>query len=200
MKFICSGLVLSEAVNKTSKACAVRTTTPILECIKIEAGNETVTLLATDGELSIRKEFAAEVFEEGEVCVPGKLFSDFIGKLTDMELTLKTSERGLEICYSDSGSAIQTLPAEEFPEIDLTIGENSFVMKSGALKKIISETTFCCAQDDSRPVLKGCLMEFGNKLEMVALDGYRLALASAPILAKSGERSIICPACGWKTA
>ena len=33
MKFICSGLVLSEAVNKTSKACAVRTTTPILECI-----------------------------------------------------------------------------------------------------------------------------------------------------------------------
>ena len=194
MKFICSGLVLSEAVNKTSKACAVRTTTPILECIKIEAGNETVTLLATDGELSIRKEFAAEVFEEGEVCVPGKLFSDFIGKLTDMELTLKTSERGLEICYSDSGSAIQTLPAEEFPEIDLTIGENSFVMKSGALKKIISETTFCCAQDDSRPVLKGCLMEFGDKLEMVALDGYRLALASAAIVSKSGEKSIICPA------
>ena len=194
MKFICSGLVLSEAVNKTSKACAVRTTTPILECIKIEAGNETVTLLATDGELSIRKEFAAEVFEEGEVCVPGKLFSDFIGKLTDMELTLKTSERGLEICYSDSGSAIQTLPAEEFPEIDLTIGENSFVMKSGALKKIIAETAFCCAQDDSRPILKGCLFDFKDKLEVTALDGYRLALSTAEIVAKSGEKQLICPA------
>ena len=194
MKFICSGLVLSEAVNKTSKACAVRTTTPILECIKIEAGNETVTLLATDGELSIRKEFAAEVFEEGEVCVPGKLFSDFIGKLTDMELTLKTSERGLEICYSDSGSAIQTLPAEEFPEIDLTIGENSFVMKSGTLKKIISETTFCCAQDDSRPILKGCLFDFKDKLEVTALDGYRLALSTAEIVSKSGEKQLICPA------
>lgn len=31
MKFVCSGLTLSEAVNKASKACAVRTTTPIYE-------------------------------------------------------------------------------------------------------------------------------------------------------------------------
>ena len=67
-------------------------------------------------------------------------------------------------------------------------------MKQADLKKIIAETTFCCAQDDSRPVLKGCLMEFGEKLEMTALDGYRLAIASAPILSKSGEQSIICPA------
>ena len=155
MKFVCSGLTLSEAVNKTSKACAVRTTTPVYECIKIEAASEEVTLLATDGELSIRKSFKAEVFEEGAVCVPGKLFSDFIGKLTDLELTLKTSDKGLEICYGGSGSAIQTLPAEEFPEIDFTIGENSFVMKSGDLKKIIAGTTFCCAQDDSSPILKG---------------------------------------------
>lgn len=194
MKFVCSGLTLSEAVNKASKACAVRTTTPIYECIKIEAGSEEVTLLATDGELSIRKTFKAEVFEEGAVCVPGKLFSDFIGKLTDLDLTLKTSERGLEICYLDSGSAIQTLPAEEFPEIDLTIGENSFVMKSGALKKIISETTFCCAQDDSRPILKGCLFDFKDKLEVTALDGYRLALATAEVIAKTGEKQLICPA------
>ena len=55
MKFICDGLVLSEAVVKTSKACAVRTTAPIMECIKITAGAEEVTLLATDGELSIDK-------------------------------------------------------------------------------------------------------------------------------------------------
>ena len=109
MKFVCDGLSLSEAVIKVSKACAVRTTTPIYECIKIEAKSEEVTLLATDGELSIRKSFKAEVFEEGAVCVPGKLFSDFIGKLTDLDLTLKTSEKGLEICYLDSGSAIQTL-------------------------------------------------------------------------------------------
>ena len=194
MKIVCEGLTLSEAVMKVSKACAVRTTAPVMECILLSASADEVTLLATDGELSIRKSVKAVVFEEGEICVPGKLFSDFIGKLSGEEVCLTTGEKGMEIKYRDSVSYLQTVPAEEFPKINLEIGEMSFVMKQSALKKIIAETTFCCAQDDSRPVLKGCLMEFKDKLEMVALDGYRLALSSAEIISKSGESTIICPA------
>ena len=40
MKFVCNGLVLSEAVMKVSKACGVRTPAPIMEYIKITAGGE----------------------------------------------------------------------------------------------------------------------------------------------------------------
>ncbi len=194
MKFVCDGLSLSEAVTKTSKACAIRTTAPIMECVKISVKSDEVVLLATDGELSIRKTVKAEVFEEGEICVTGKLLSDLLGKLSEEEVTVKTGDRGLEICYRDSSSFLQTLPAEEFPKIDLEIGENYFVIKQGALKKIIAETVFCCAQDDSRPILKGCLFEFKEKLEATALDGYRLALSSAEILSGNEEQSIICPA------
>lgn len=193
MKFVCNGMTISEAVTKVTKACAVRTTAPIMECVKITAGVDEVSFLATDGELSIRKTVKAEVFDEGEVCVPGKLFADFIGKLSGEEVCISTGERGMEIEYGESNSFMQVLPADEFPKIDLEIGENSFVMKQSDLKKIISETIFCCAQDDSRPVLKGCLMEFGDKLEITALDGYRLALSTADILSKSGAQSIICP-------
>lgn len=194
MKFTCEGASLSEAVLKVSKACAARTTVPVMECIKLEAFGESVSLLATDGELSIMKSVKAEIFEEGAVCVPGKLFADFILKLSGEEVSVTTTEKGLEIGYLDSFSYFQTVSAEEFPKIDLEIGEKSFVMKQSALKKIVAQTTFCCAQDDSRPVLKGCLLEFGDKLEAVALDGYRLAFAEAEVVAKSGESSIICPA------
>ncbi len=194
MKFVCDGLTLSEAVMKVSKACAVRTMAPVMECIKIGAERDGVTLLATDGELSIRKQIKAEIFEEGEICVPGKLFADFIGKLTEEEISISTGEKGMEIKYRDSASYMQTISADEFPQINMQVGEDSFVMKQGALKKIIAETTFCCAQDDSRPVLKGCLLELKDKLQITALDGYRLALSEAEILSKSGENSIICPA------
>ena len=194
MKFVCDGLSLSEAVMKVSKACAVRTTAPIMECIKLSAYGTEVNLLATDGELSISKSVKAEVFEEGDVCVPGKLFSDFIGKLSGEEVCIATGEKGVEISYRDAGTFLQSLPAEEFPRIDFTVGENSFTMKQQSLKKIIAETTFCCATDDSRPILKGCLMEFKDELEMCALDGYRLACTKAEIVTKSGEKSIICPA------
>lgn len=194
MKFVCDGLSLSEAVMKVSKACAVRTTAPIMECIKLSAYGTEVNLLATDGELSISKNVKAEVFEEGDVCVPGKLFSDFIGKLSGEEVCIATGEKGVEISYRDAGTFLQSLPAEEFPRIDFSVGENSFTMKQQSLKKIIAETTFCCATDDSRPILKGCLMEFKDELEMCALDGYRLACTKAEIVTKSGEKSIICPA------
>ena len=194
MRFVCDGLSLSEAVTKTSKACAVRTTAPIMECVKVTAKGDEVIFLATDGELSIRKAIKAEVFEEGEVCVAGKLLSDFLGKLSGEEVTVRTGDRGMELCYREASSLLQTLPAEEFPEIGLEAGENYFVMKQGALKKVIAETAFCCAQDDSRPILKGCLFEFKEKLEVTALDGYRLALSSAELLAGNEERSIICPA------
>ena len=194
MKFVCDGLTLSEAVMKVSKACAVRTTAPIMECIKLTATLDGISLLATDGELSICKKIKAEVLEEGEICVPGKLFADFSSKLTDEEIALATGEKGVEIKYRDSVSYMQALSAEDFPKLDLEIGENSFVMAQSALKKIIAETTFCCAQDDSRPVLKGCLMQFGDKLDVTALDGYRLAYSAADILSKTDEATIICPA------
>ncbi len=37
-------------------------------------------------------------------------------------------------------------------------------------------------------------MEFGEKLIVTALDGYRLAFSEAEILSKSGESRLICPA------
>ena len=194
MKFVGDGATLSEAVMKVSKACAVRTTVPVMECIKIEAYGEELRLTATDGELTISKTVKAEILDEGEICVPGKLFADFIVKLSDEEVSAETGERGLEIRYRDSATAFQTMSGEEFPKFNLGIGERSVVMKQGELKRIIAQTVFCCAQDESRPVLKGCLMEFGDKLEMTALDGYRLALSDAEIVSKSEAGSIICPA------
>ena len=194
MKFVCDGLTLSEAVMKVSKACAVRSTAPIMEYIKITAQKDGVSLIATDGELSILKDIKAEIFEEGAVCVPGKLFADFVSKLAGQEVNITTADNGIYIGYADAGTNMQTLDESEFPVIDFSIDETSIVLKKKDLKKIIAETAFCCAQDDSRPILKGCLMDFKDKLEIVALDGYRLALSYAEVVAKSGENKIVCPA------
>ena len=82
MKFICEGTVLSEAAFTVSKACAAKPVNPIMECIKIKAENDGVILTAYDGEISIEKKVKAEILEEGELCVNGKTFADFIGKIS----------------------------------------------------------------------------------------------------------------------
>ena len=195
MKFICDGLVLSDAAVTVSKACSTKTTTPVLECIKIGAQNDVVTLLAYDGEISIEKKIKADVLEEGEICVNGRFFSDFIGKVSGMNVVISTGDKGLEIRYEDSESFMQALPASEFPSIKGEAGEEYFEVKETALKALISKTVFCCATDESRPILKGCLLETeGGKLHATALDGYRMAVSQCEAAGGNGNVKIVCPA------
>ena len=195
MKIICEGIELSDAVMKVVKACSTKTTNPVLECIKVTAHNDSVELLATDGEIAIEKTMRAEVLEEGAICVPGKYFADFIKRLENCQITLATDGDKLNIRYGDSESSVQTLNPEDFPAIDLAIDENRVELLAKDLKDLIGKTTFCCAQDDSRPVLKGCLVqtEDDGRISFTALDGYRMAVCHKNILSVSGDIRIICP-------
>lgn len=195
MKIICEGIDLSEAVLKVIKACASRTTVPVMECVKISAKNDSITLTATDGEIAIQKKIKAEVCEEGEVCVPGKFFADFIKKLEGVQITLSVQNGKMDIIYADSQTCMQVLSADDFPKVDTDVNENSVVLKTDELKKLISSTSFCCATDDSRPILKGCqIIVKGNDICVTALDGFRLATANGKVTSSTGDLEIICPA------
>lgn len=195
MKVVCEGIDLSEGVLKVVKACASKTTVPVLECVKLSAKCDLLTLSATDGEISIIKTIKAEVYEEGEVCVPGRYFSDFIKKLEGVQITLSSDGKKMDIIYADSQTSMQVLSADDFPKIDTEISENSFKLKTEDLRKFIDGTSFCCATDDSRPILKGCQFVInGENLSVTSLDGFRLATISGKVISATGNMEIICPA------
>ena len=197
MKFVCDGRILSDAALTVSKACAVKTITPILECVKLHAENDGLTLTAYDGEISIEKKIVAEVLEEGELCVNGKTFADFVGKIADFEVVIASDEKGISIRYADSESYMQSLPATDFPRLGEypQEGKNFFATKESELKNLIAKTIFCCATDESRPILKGCLLECKNgELMATALDGFRMAYTTCEAGEGSGELKLVCPA------
>ena len=196
MKLICEGLDLSDAVLKVIKATATRTTNPILEGIKIKASQDSLTLTATDLEISIEKTIPADVKIEGEVVVPGKFFADFIKKLSNEQIELTLTEKNLlKIKYTDSEGFLQCMNANEFPEIKNLIEPESIVINKADFRDLINKTIFSVAIDDTRPFLKGCLFEISkNTIVSVALDGYRLALAKKPIKSTSAEFCCIVPA------
>ena len=197
MKFVCDGMVLSDAAMTVSKACALKTVTPILECMKIKAENDGLIMTAYDGEISIEKKITAEVMEEGELCVNGKMFADFVGKISAFEVVVSSNEKGIKINYADSESFMQALSSEDFPRLGdrLVEGKNYFETKESDLKKLISEVVFCCATDESRPILKGCLLEAKDGvLTATALDGFRMACSFCQAEEGSGRLKIVCPA------
>jgi DNA polymerase-3 subunit beta len=195
MKVFCQGLDLSEAILKVIKAASNKTTNPILEGIKITAEDNTLTLVATDGELAIEKKIIADVKIEGETVVPGKFFNEYVRRLTGEQIELSLNERNqLKIKYTDSEVFIQCLNVMEFPTIQKIDNGEFFEIEQRELKDIIHKTIFSVSLEDTRPVLKGCLFEINeNKLTSVALDGYRLALAIKPIKHTTAKTSIIVP-------
>lgn len=196
MKFVCEGMILADAAFTVVKACATKTITPVLECIKIKAQNDVLTLTAYDGEISIEKKIKVEVLDEGEVCVNGKFFSDFIGKISFCDVVISADEKGIAIRYGESESYMQTLPASDFPIITTDIEESKYFETSEKnFKQLISQVVFCCATEDSRPILKGCLLEVKNqKLYASALDGFRMACSNTDITSSGGDMKIVCPA------
>ena len=196
MRAYCEGIELSNAVMTVIRATSTKTTNPILEGIKIKAEGEYLILSATDGELAIEKKIAADIKIEGEVVVPGKLFSEFVRKLSNEQIQLVLDDHNqLKIKYTDSELYIQCQSANEFPEIQQIQNAQFFEIKKSDLKNLIDKTIFSVATDDTRPILKGCLFEEdGSKITSVALDGFRLAICKKEISSASSSASIIVPA------
>ena len=196
MLFRCDGLDLSEAVNKVLKAVSTKTISPILEGIKISAYGDSVVLSGTDLELSITKTIKAEVIDEGQTVVPGKLFGEYLRKLTMEQISLELNERNqLRISYSDSEGFIQCMDVLEFPELKNVDKVDYFEINRTDLKSLINNVIFAVAVDDSRPILKGVLFEISdNTVRAVALDGFRMAMANKKVISTTSNFSFIVPA------
>lgn len=193
MKLICDGLDLSDAVLKVSKALSVKSSNPVLEGIKITASGDCLTLVATDLELTIEKKIKADVFMEGETVVVGKYFVEFAKKLEKEQVELcRLDDGALQIKYSDSESELQVFPIENYPVIEKSTEGNYFEISQQDFKKVVERTVFACSNDDSRPILKGCLFEVENGvLTSVALDGFRMAVCKSEVLAENNFKAVI---------
>lgn len=191
----CQGLELSEAFLRVSKAISNKTTNPILEGIKIIAEDETLTMSATDTELTIEKKIKADVKGEGETVVPGRFITEFVKKLTNTEIELEVNDKNqMTIRYEDSESVIQCYNPVEYPGFKRVDSNKYFGISQKDFKTCVNKTIFSVALDDSRPILKGVLFDInGNELNVVALDGYRLARVKKTINSNI-NKSIVVPA------
>ncbi|MBR5900132.1 MAG: DNA polymerase III subunit beta [Clostridia bacterium] len=193
MKIICDGLDLSDAVLKVSKALSVKAVNPALEGIKISASGESVTLTATDTELTIKKTIKADVLMEGETVVVGKYFVDFVKKLENEQVELsRLFDAQLQIKYSDSESELQVYDSEAFPKTEIDFNEDYFEISQKQFKSLVEKTVLSCSSDDSRPILKGCLFEIeGDTLTTVALDGFRMSVVKSPVKCSKSFKAVV---------
>lgn len=183
MKFICEKTQLQEAISAAQKAVTGKSTMNILEGILLIAKNNELTLIGSDIDLSIETKISADILEEGSIVVDSKLFGELIKKLPVSEVQVTTLENNsIEVICQKSKAVLKYMNSDDFPVLP-RINENMiFSISQKLLKNMIRGTIFATAQDEIRPILTGVKFEINNRrLNLVALDGLRLALRSEEV-------------------
>lgn len=193
MKFICEKNILQEAIMTAQKAVTGKSTMPVLQGIYMNAENNQLTLIGSDIDLSIETKINVEVLEAGRVVLDARLFSEIIRKLPNSKVEIITTENNcVEITCNKSKFTLIYLNPDDFPSLPEINEDSIFTINQKTLKSMIKGTSFAIAQDETRPILTGVLFEVKNgKLNLVAIDGYRLALRSEYIDSETSINAVI---------
>ena len=120
--------------------------------------------------------------------MPAHMLHDIVRKLPDgtqVEIVQGPDDKRLSLHSGRSRFTLQSLPAEDFP--DMTAGDLShrFSMGASDLKGLIEKTKFAISTEETRYYLNGIYLHEvaspgGERLRAVATDGHRLAQAEIP--------------------
>jgi DNA polymerase-3 subunit beta len=198
MKVNCNRGALLDALNLTSTVAATRTPKPVLQCLKLVAQDNALTIAATDLEVAVRyRDEQVQIDQEGEALLPAEKLRDIVRESIDDALSIEVTGETASIRGQDSHFKIFTQKTAEFPPIPDFEGHADVEIPGGALKQLIGQTLFAAAKESTRYAFNGVLIVVkAKKISLVSTDGRRLAMARGELgggesLDKDGKKAIV---------
>ncbi len=178
MKFTIRQDVLIRPLQRVANIVERRQTKPILANVLFELREGELRMTTTDMEIEMRSSAPVDDGEDGEITVPARKLVEICRSLPpETELRFSLADGRLQLRAGRSRFTLSTMPAIEFPNIELSEATSTFDLEEGLLKRGIDRTAFAMAQQDVRYYLNGLLMEIHHgELRFVATDGHRLAI------------------------
>jgi DNA polymerase-3 subunit beta len=197
MKIVCSQDDLLGRLQIAARGVSQRSTVQILSGVLVRAEAQgPVELAATDMELSVRVTVPAQVHEPGSTVLPGRLLLEIVRALPQSEVTIEQTPGtgAVRIACGSSEYSLHAQGAEDFPHLPEASGP-SFTLERESFVSTINYVARAASRDESRPVLTGILVEFGDgRVTMAATDSYRLSVKEAVVPGSGGDAQAIVPA------
>lgn len=188
MKFTSSIKPLSEAVSNAVLALPPKATDFRYESITMTLEKKTLSLFATDGDISFTTSITVESGDKGTVALSAKRLQDILRNMYDAIAEFKTEKKDGEGevsfsiktdrgSYRIAGSISKGEKEEKVGEFDV-----EFSIAGNELKKIADTTLFAASTDSMRPAMMGVLFEIQpSELRAVSTDGHRLVRLIKPL-------------------
>ncbi len=188
MKMTIERAALLKSLGHVQSVVERRNTIPILSNVKLEAGDVSVRLNATDMDLDIVEEAIADVTTPGATTVSAHTLYDIVRKLPDGAQVNIDGGGGGQVILSAGRSrfTLASLPIDEFPVLSGGELPHQFTVAAAELRSLIDRTRFAISTEETRYYLNGIYLHQADRdgttlLRAVATDGHRLASVEIPL-------------------
>ncbi len=179
MKFSLPKSKLAGYLQYILQVVPTKSTLPILTNLLIEALDNKLKISATDLDISITASIDCNVSKKGATSIPAKILFEIIKELPESEVSFEVTSSRMEIKIPNGSYKIATVSPDDFPKLPAVNTKKEIKIAADALVRMVKKTSFACSDDDTRPALNGVLWQTkGDRMQMVATDGHRLAKMS----------------------
>jgi DNA polymerase-3 subunit beta len=176
MKFQVEHDTLADAVAWVARALPSRPVVPVLSGLRLDAGDDGLTLSCFDYELSATAWLPAEVAEPGTALVPGRLLAEIIRSLPGEPAEFRSDGDEVTLSCGSAEFALVSLPTAEYPELP-PAPPLAGTVDGGELATAVAQVLPATSRDDTLPMLTAvCLDIRGAVMTLAATDRYRLAV------------------------
>ena len=176
VKFTVERDTLSEAVSWTARSLSPRPPVPVLSGLLIKAAAGEVSIASFDYETSAKLNIAADIAEEGEALVSGRLLADICRSLPKSDVLFELREGKVHLSCGSSNFNLSSMPVADYPELP-ALPAVSGTVEGSEFAKAVTQVSVAASKDDTLPILTGVRMEIeGDQITLLATDRYRLAM------------------------
>lgn len=199
MKFVVSSTELLSRLQSISRVISSKNTLPILDNFLFDLSGNTLTIMASDLESSMRTRISLDnVDGGGKVAIEAKRLTDILKEFPEQPLIFEINQETLGVdIISDNGKfSIVGVNGDEYPEM-LKLNEESAVtanIPGAILLKGINKTFFATGDDELRPVMSCIFIQFNeNGATFVASDTHKLVKYTNSSVNTGSQASFILP-------
>jgi DNA polymerase III subunit beta len=177
MKFTISKDVLLDGLQKVQSIVGAKSTLPVLFNVQLRAEKDTLTLTATDLEVTVRAVVSATVQRAGGTTLPARRLVQIVRELPAAEVEVEVDEKDQATLRSgNSEFRVFGVSEDEFPPLPKFQGGKEYSIEQATLKRMLNATYYAASTDEGRFILMSVLLSFREgKLSVVATDGRRMA-------------------------
>jgi DNA polymerase III subunit beta len=178
MKFTCNKEVLLKEISIAQEIISSKNAISILSNIYIEAKDGSLIIKSTDMKVFFQTKVPVTVIEEGATTIYGDKFFGIISTFPYDEIEFSQNDITAVIKPTTQKKPeykIKIIASEKYPEFPVS-SSAPFEMPIKDLRDMIQQSIFAVSDDETRFFLTGIYLEkIGDKINMVATDGRRLA-------------------------